>query len=268
MSLFTKEVVEGFYMDLFAGYGRDVVDKLFTNFADEKKKLRIMTKTDIDSSKKYKNQFVQRKGSVCEEYLEPYMQNTLSAKDLEVDYALIIEDTPRGRLYAILIAQKGECTGKPDIWNVRLVCNRSGERTVGYGGNASKLLGLFVYALNHGDHDYGMLEVADGHNNVGAYCAYSRYGFQETPLAECDEFTDGNIAMFIEMDFIGSSKLERTNKILASVVDRNVNVKDGTDEIKYCKTLRQQGVIVPEIVPEIQPEIVPEINNTTGCSIQ
>jgi hypothetical protein len=254
--LFTKEVVDGFYKDLFNKYGADDFKELFSNFADKRERLRIMTKREIEKYPAYKRQFVQRRGSVCEEYLEPYMQNTLSDKNLVIDYALIIEDNTRGRLYAILIAQKGECTGKPDIWNVRLVCNRSGKRAVGYGGNASKLLGLFVYALNHGDHAYGMLEVADGYNNVGAYCAYSRYGFRETPLAECDEFTRENIAMFVEMDFIGDSKDERTNKILAAVIDRDVNVKDGTNEIEYCKTLRPP-------VP-----IVPEINNPKGCSIQ
>jgi len=258
MSLFTKEVIDGFYKDLFSRYGRDKVVELFTNYPDEFKKLRIITKSDVDSNIELSKQFNQRKGSICDIDLEPYFRDTISSKDLTIDYAMIIEDTPRGRMYAILIAQKGECTGKPDIWNVRLVCNRSGERAVGFGGNASKLIGLFVYALNHGGHDYGMLEVAGGHFNIAAYCAYARYGFQETFMTECQEFTDGNLPMFIQMEFIGDDKDERTNKIIQAVMERTKNVKDGTGPVKYCKVLRgEAGLSLPPVKEEEQ-----------SCSIQ
>lgn len=232
--LFTEKVVNDFYSDLKRLHGRDKVDKIFSNNRDSSKRLRIVTRTDTAKNEELKKLIDSRLGSVCDG-LDAYMYSTIREKGAVLDYAVVIEDSARPRVYAALFAQKGECEELPDIWNVRLVCNRSGVRTEGYEGNASKLLGLYVYALWHGDHPYGLLEVADGYNNVTAYCAYTRYGFTEVNVM-CDFFTPGNLAMQILISSLGSRPVAK-NRILNAVADRKQLVVD-TDSTRHCTKLK------------------------------
>jgi hypothetical protein len=86
----------------------------------------------------------------------------------------------------IIVVQKGECNKMPMYYTVRLIC------TTGQFKSAS-LLGAYLYAAREHGQYVGLLEVAGGHMNTVALCAYDKFGFVEDRELHYNCFDDDEI---------------------------------------------------------------------------
>jgi len=85
-----------------------------------------------------------------------------------------------------VVAQKGECKKYPDMYTVRIICASKDFRS-------PVLLGAYILMAKWIYQDYGLLEVAGGHENLKALCAYDKFGFVETPDMHTDCFDDTEV---------------------------------------------------------------------------
>jgi hypothetical protein len=98
----------------------------------------------------------------------------------------------------LLIVQKGECKKMPNTYSVRLIC-KTGEF------KSPVLLGSYLYMAKLNYQDYGVLEVAGGHENLNAFCAYDKFGFEEDKELFMDCFDDeelDNLPMKVDLNKI------------------------------------------------------------------
>lgn len=89
-----------------------------------------------------------------------------------------------------MVIKKGECVSKPDWWSLSLICSQSGS------GGGTVLLGLylFIISMNNLNDGNGILDLANGIYNIGAFCAYDKLGFQAAEhqyFFDCFELGDG-----------------------------------------------------------------------------
>ena len=76
-----------------------------------------------------------------------------------------------------IIPEFGECTMKPDVWSVNLICVKPNE----YNFKSLMLLGAFLYCIRNND-DYtkeGVLELAGGYKNINGFISYTKMGFNK-----------------------------------------------------------------------------------------
>lgn len=115
---------------------------------------------------------------------------------VEEDYHQIV-DASRGinegellkKIKGFLVVQKGECDKFPDYYTILLICTRPGSF------KSHILLGLYLYSLitnPQTQHQHiGILEVAGGHTNTQAFCAYDKFGFiYDDNINDTDCFAD------------------------------------------------------------------------------
>jgi hypothetical protein len=96
------------------------------------------------------------------------------------------QEEKRMAISGFLITRLGECKLLPDVYSIHLVC-------VNPGGISGKILiGAFLYCLKHGSGSKrGILELARGYENISAFFAYSKMGFQKDLTLYGDNcFTD------------------------------------------------------------------------------
>lgn len=118
------------------------------------------------------------------------------------------QEEKRSAISGFLITRLGECRSLPDTYSIHLIC-------VNPGGVAGKILiGAFLYALKKGNHKRGILELARGYNNIPAFFAYSKMGFEkDVTLYGNNCFTDldvlpmsVNVEDMTEEEIIGNVK--------------------------------------------------------------
>ncbi|WP_445954867.1 hypothetical protein, partial [Yeosuana sp.] len=112
---------------------------------------------------------------------------------------------------------------------VRLICNNNQDKVCK--GMAAILLGLYTYVLKYKKvQPYGLLEVADGYENIGGYCLYSRFGFEETTI-KCKQFVN---------DVIMANNVKQItyDQIIETVNTGKQQIPD-TGSTLYCQELKQ-----------------------------
>ena len=83
------------------------------------------------------------------------------------------QEEKRSAISGFLITRLGECRQLADVYSIHLIC-------VNPGGISGKILiGAFLYGLKEINHAYGILELARGYNNIPAFFAYSKMGFEK-----------------------------------------------------------------------------------------
>jgi hypothetical protein len=184
---------------------------------DNEKKLRIITKGEMETNQKLQKKFTNYLKLKAEnnDYIAPnissdmcdglyyYFTDTIKNKSREIlDHIVLIDElgTPCG----ILVAQKGECKEYRDLWSVRIICNLSKNECKNGG---SMLLGCYMYMLKRIGQKIGLLELAHSFSNYGGFCMYSKFGFYPVPNMKCEEFTSGNLPMISILDNITVSDI-------------------------------------------------------------
>jgi len=89
-----------------------------------------------------------------------------------------------------MVIKKGECVSKPEWWSLSLICSQSGS------GGGTVLLGLYLFIIyrNNLNDGNGILDLANGIYNIGAFCAYDKLGFQAAEhqyFFDCFQLGDG-----------------------------------------------------------------------------
>jgi len=114
-------------------------------------------------------------------------------------------------ILGFVIVEKGECKMKPDDYTINLICSRSKLEYKKYGLRriakrerlrAAILLGAYMYCAKKRDQDIGLLELADGYNNISGFFSYSKMGFvKDLSLFGRRCFRDyANLPMSVRLD--------------------------------------------------------------------
>lgn len=221
-SLFNQKLVDDFQSQISLPDGFSIFSKEYTM-----------------QHPKFKTQFIQRLGYLCQskgnEYLGDYLTDSVAfahdpsmyGYENQIDY-IYIRDS-RGKNCAVLLAHRGECKEVPSWWTVRLICNNNQDKVCK--GMAAILLGLYTYVLKYKQvQPYGLLEVADGYGNIGGYCLYSRFGFEETTI-KCKQFVN---------DVIMANNIKQItyDQIIETVNTGKQQIPD-TGSTLYCQELKQ-----------------------------
>ena len=113
--------------------------------------------------------------------LRKYLLKTLNSKSMVTDF-IVIFDTYKN-ISGVLVVQKGECPRYPTYWNLRIICNLNKPECKGY---VLILMGAYMYMLKKkNNQEYGILELAEGYNNLDGYCTYTKFGFVPNPNFGC-----------------------------------------------------------------------------------
>jgi hypothetical protein len=83
------------------------------------------------------------------------------------------QEEKRMAISGFLITRLGECKLLPDLYSIHLICVHPG------GISGKILIGAFLYCLKRARSKKGILELAGGYENIPAYFAYSKMGFQK-----------------------------------------------------------------------------------------
>jgi hypothetical protein len=115
------------------------------------------------------------------DYLRNYLIETLNNTVSIIDFIVITDNTRN--ICGILAVQKGECPDHPESWTVRIICNLNKAECKGH---VLKLMGAYMYILKRTNiQEYGILELADGFDNLNGYCTYTKFGFVQNPKFGC-----------------------------------------------------------------------------------
>jgi hypothetical protein len=107
---------------------------------------------------------------VSEAYVVETIQNCIADKTDKYD---IIAATQNNIIVALAIVNKGECGYYPNIYALQLIC--AGPNIL----QGSVLLAIYLLGLIYNGMPLGLLEVAGSYDNLGALCAYDKFGFVE-----------------------------------------------------------------------------------------
>lgn len=104
------------------------------------------------------------------------------------------------KVVGFIIVELGECKSHPDAYAVNLICTRSiNECSV----KAAQLLGAYLFCIKQMREveQLGLLELADGYENVGGFFAYSKMGFDKNvSMGSEDCFRDiRNLSMSVDL---------------------------------------------------------------------
>ena len=114
------------------------------------------------------------------------------------------KETKLEEILGFIVVEKGECKLHPNAYTINLICTRNtykGEKVSWI--KSSILLGAYLCMIKSINcEQIGLLELADGYENIPALCAYTKFGFKkDTSLESNDCFWDSNnLAMSIKLD--------------------------------------------------------------------
>ena len=100
----------------------------------------------------------------------------------------------RNKILGFIIIEKGECKKSPELYCLRLICTKQGERN-DLKIKGSILVGAFLYCLKSdpSKSQIALLELADRYQNLAGFFAYSKFGFgKDTSLYSPDCFYDNS----------------------------------------------------------------------------
>jgi len=227
------------------------------------------------------------------EYLKDALDNAFRTKERRFDVALLVKHDPtkqvvRGKKKALenfdvvgfVVVEIGECHKLPNTASINLICAREFENHKNAGRTMMALFCYFILSSPSLD-QRGILEVAGGFENPGAFCMYQKFGFKPdySLYSATDDWECFNWATLIPMmvdfngpDFAGLSQEEKKRKILEVVVkNSNIGKKDQICEVRDGQALfaflRQFEVLlfrgdVDENLPHVSVAI--EISNKTN----
>lgn len=108
-----------------------------------------------------------------------------------------------------IIVEKGECKDYPEEYCVNLICARAEPQYKKFRGDpyelervkGSLLMGAYLYCLKKHGKQMGILELADGYNNVSGFISYTKMGFAvDKPLYNYNCFGDcANLPMSVSL---------------------------------------------------------------------
>jgi len=111
---------------------------------------------------------------------ENYGREILSENPFDLLVAINIRLTttnPLDNVLGFVLAELGECTRKPNVWCVKLICVRKIE---GITIKSNILLGAFLYCINNSSYPKeAILELAMGYNNMSGFISYTKMGFDK-----------------------------------------------------------------------------------------
>jgi len=102
------------------------------------------------------------------------------------------------KICGFLISEQGECPKYPDACSVKLIC-------ANVRGISSLLLGCYMYAIKlHPEFmQIGLLELANGLDNLNGFCAYRKMGFVIDPdifTGNCLTYNVDMLPMSVQLD--------------------------------------------------------------------
>jgi len=104
------------------------------------------------------------------------------------------------KVVGFIIVELGECKKHPDAYAVNLICTTSMN---GYSVKAAQLLGAYLFCIKQKREveQIGLLELADGYENIGGFFAYSKMGFdKDVSMGSPDCFQSVyNLAMSVDL---------------------------------------------------------------------
>jgi len=195
------------------------------------------------------------KGCIEKDYLETAVGNALNGANDEVDMALLVKHDPslpvsrkpvdgsaeNFDVISFLVVEKGECKKWPKTLSVNLICAREFENFKNAGRIMMALFCYVILSSNRLD-QRGVLEVAGGYQNPGAFCMYQKFGFQPDLSLFSDEngecFDSGMLVPMV-VDFVYENRDEQKRKVLEAAVlsGANIGSKDRMCDIRVGQIL-------------------------------
>lgn len=105
------------------------------------------------------------------------------------------------KVVGFIIVELGECKSHPDAYAVNLICTAASN---GCSVKAAQLLGAYLFCIKQMREveQLGLLELADGYENIGGFSAYSKMGFDKNiSMGSKDCFRDiRNLSMSVDLN--------------------------------------------------------------------
>ena len=151
-------------------------------------------------------------------------------------------DEKLSNVLGFIIVQKGECELHPEALAISLICTRTSvptedEPILYKWVKSSILLGAYLCMIKLSKYEQlGLLELADGYNNLPGLCAYIKFGFREdSSLVKDGCFPDvDNVGMSVRLADI---EFESIINVIITGISNNGKPYEVESPYELCTTL-------------------------------
>ena len=180
------------------------------------------------------------------------------------DYTI---DEKLSKVLGFIIVQKGECELHPEALAIKLICTRTsvpnlpGPPILYNWVKSSILLGAYLCMIKLSKYEQlGLLELADGYNNLPGLCAYIKFGFREdSSLVKDGCFPNvENVAMSVRLDSHDDSPditFESIINVIITGISNNGKPYEVESPYELCTTLTPSSVTQKDLQEKLQKKI-------------
>ena len=175
-------------------------------------------------------------------------------------------DEKLSNVLGFIIVQKGECELHPEALAIKLICTRTSvptedEPILYKWVKSSILLGAYLCMIKSSKYEQlGLLELADGYNNLPGLCAYIKFGFREdSSLVKDGCFPNvENVAMSVRLDSHDDSPditFESIINVIITGISNNGKPYEVESPYELCTTLTPSSVTQKDLQEKLQKKI-------------
>jgi hypothetical protein len=178
--------------------------------------------------------------SICTGIHPGYIEEKIKMAMNTDKYDILMIVSSKNILYGFMITEENGCP-VPEYKNVpvlSLVCTSQVAKQASL-SPARIMMYTYVTALKNHTIDFGILELADAYNNIGGYCLYKKFGFDEhMALRQCFKESE-SLPMMVYVPGISYEQLDDVllHNIQFRIIDVLCNQTAKTDKI-HSKNVR------------------------------